>query len=41
MGGMREFKGILRKFQGCFKEASRVFLESFKEEEVSRIFPGV
>ena len=28
------------KFDGCLKEASRVFLESFKEEEVSRMFLG-
>ena len=32
------FKGVLRKFQGCFKEISRVFHGSFKV--VSRKFQG-
>ena len=31
-------KGVFRKFQECFKEVSRMFHESFKEQEVSRIF---
>ena len=30
------FKGVSRKFQGCFKEVSRVFQERFKD--VSRKF---
>ena len=39
------FKGVSRKFQGrlkgfcvSFKSVSRVFYESFMEEEVSRVF---
>ena len=32
------FKGVLRKFQGCFTEVSRVFQGSFKG--VSRKFKG-
>ena len=28
----------MREFKRCFKEVSRVFHESFKEEEVSRMF---
>ena len=31
-------KGVFRKFQECFKEVSRVFHESLKEQDVSRIF---
>ena len=31
-------KGVFREFSGCFKEVSRVFHESFREEEVSRMF---
>ena len=31
-------KGVLREFQGCCKEVSRVFHEIFKEEEVSWVF---
>ena len=31
-------KGVLREFSGYFKEVSRVFYESFMEEEVSRMF---
>ena len=27
-------KGVFRKFQGCVKEVSKVFHESFMEEEV-------
>jgi len=33
------FKGVLRKFQSCFKELSRVFQESFKG--VLRKFKGL
>ena len=33
-------KGVLREFSGSFKEVSRVFHESFMEEEVSRISQG-
>ena len=32
------FKGVSRKFQGCFKKVSRVFLESLKV--ISRKFQG-
>ena len=31
-------EGVLRKFQGCFKEVSRLFQESFKG--VSRKYDG-
>ena len=43
------FKGVLRKFQGCFKEVSRVLQGSFKgvlrrfqgcSKEISRVFQG-
>ena len=37
-GVSRKFQGAKKKFQGCFKEVLRVFHESFKEVEVSRIF---
>ena len=30
----------MKEFSGCFKEVSRVFDESFMEEEVSRMFQG-
>ena len=34
------FKVVSRIFQGCFKKVSWVIHESFKEEEVSRMFQG-
>ena len=33
-----KMKGVLREFSWCFKEVSRLFLENFTEEEVSRMF---
>ena len=47
--GVWSLKGVSRKFQGCFKEASRVFTESFKVgsrkckgcfKEVPKVFQG-
>ena len=32
------FKGVSRKFQGCFIKVSKMFHKSFKDEEVSRKF---
>ena len=31
---------VSRKIEGCFEGVSRVFLENFTEEEVSRMFQG-
>ena len=33
-------KGVLREFLGCCKEVTRLFHESFMEEEVSWMCPG-
>ena len=38
MGVLKEFLGLSRVLKGCFKQVSRMFHETFKEDEFLRIF---